>query len=450
MWARKVGVPPKWASRVKVVALSVFTASIGIAMFNFMMNLSIGQLDLAKPRHEGDDKVYCFMATGYRCDSDEKMQHFLVRLEHKHRRPFPDVLECEVQDVQNTSCSRVHVPVASINGHMIPMAGRIDWLRWWAKLFLVLSLLLLLGISTHDLALLSVLKQEEIMDFRSLRWQFPILRRAFSLLMGLAVCQRILRRRGLGRCAKILSRLGIPFLIVWNLGLAVLVLSPVCVALFLMHPIRLSRAAVFVQSLVCAVYSLAFFIQFMVWSLHRHWRPWYALTWLVRGTVATEHPLAEKVDCLCGCEYSVSNHALFQLIVISITGLVKSLTVAFRCIKGLRRSEWANLISVLFSVPINVYPVTWASLPDAQWPEMCHEDSETQGERAFDPFVLMDEQLNSKSLRLQLAAVQTSCGSPRAGDLTPREADMIGCCGFPYARKRVDMADSSPETPMID
>ena len=38
-------------------------------------------------------------------------------------------------------------------------------------------------------------------------------------------------------------------------------------------------------------------------------------------------------------------------------------------------------------VPINVYPVTWASLPDAQWPEMCHEDSETQGERAFDPFV---------------------------------------------------------------
>eukprot|EP00435_Cladocopium_sp_Y103_P015937 s2165_g3.t3 len=241
----------------------------------------------------------------------------------------------------------------------------------------------------------------------------------------------------------------IPFLIVWNLGLAVLVLSPVCVALFLMHPIRLSRAAVFVQSLVCAVYSLAFFIQLMVWSLHRHWRPWYALTWLVRGTVATEHPLAEKVDCLCGCEYSVSNHALFQLIVISITGLVKSLTVAFRCIKGLRRSQWANLISVLFSVPINVYPVTWASLPDAHWPEMCDEDSETQGERAFDPFVLMDEQLNSKSLRLQVAAVQTSCGSPRAGDLTPREADTIGCCGFPYARKRVDLTDSSPETPMI-
>ncbi|CAK9115388.1 Hypothetical protein SCF082_LOCUS53403 [Durusdinium trenchii] len=288
---------------------------------------------------------------------------------------------------------------------MLPIAGRIDWLRWWAKVFLVLSLLLLLGITTHDLALLSVAKREEIMDFRSLRWQFPILRRSFSLLTGLGVCKRILRRRGLGRGAVLLSRLGIPFLVVWNLGLAVFVLSPLCVALFLTHPIRLSRAAVFVQSIVCAVYSLAFLVQLMVWTFHRHWRPWYALTWLVRGTVVSDHRVPGKVDCLCGCEYSVSNHALFQLIVISITGLVKSLMVAFRCIKGLRQSQWANLITVLFSVPINVYPVTWSSL-DAELPETCDADTETQGERAFDPFVLMDEQVNSKTLRLQLAALQ--------------------------------------------
>ena len=38
-------------------------------------------------------------------------------------------------------------------------------------------------------------------------------------------------------------------------------------------------------------------------------------------------------------------------------------------------------------VPINVYPVTWSSLPDADWPEQCDDDTETQGERAFDPFV---------------------------------------------------------------
>eukprot|EP00438_Fugacium_kawagutii_P034684 Skav231155 [mRNA] locus=scaffold3252:33702:36594:- [translate_table: standard] len=39
-------------------------------------------------------------------------------------------------------------------------------------------------------------------------------------------------------------------------------------------------------------------------------------------------------------------------------------------------------------VPINVYPVTWASLPDSSWPDsVASEDAETQGELAFDPFV---------------------------------------------------------------
>ncbi|CAJ1366892.1 unnamed protein product, partial [Effrenium voratum] len=126
--------------------------------------------------------------------------------------------------------------------------------------------------------------------------------------------------------------------------LAVFVLSPLCVALFLLHPIRLSRAAVFVQSLVCSVYSLCFLVQITVWLLHQHWRPWYALTWSHAGVISDR-----KVDCLCGCEYSVSNHALFQLMMIAVTSLAKSLMVAMRCVKGLRRSQWANLITVLFS-----------------------------------------------------------------------------------------------------
>ena len=141
---------------------------------------------------------------------------------------------------------------------------------------------------------------------------------------------------------------------------------------------------------------------------------------------------------------------------ISITGLVKSLMVAFRCIKGHRKDAHANhsivwLLSffLLFleaqqamtqriaafsmgqphhrafqrphlgtcrrnisktslqfyniiynyiffffflfyfyvsKVPINVYPVTWSCL-DADLPDSCDLDTETQGERAFDPFV---------------------------------------------------------------
>ncbi|CAJ1363079.1 unnamed protein product, partial [Effrenium voratum] len=203
MWARKVGVPPGWASQVKVVALSVFTAGIGWAMFSFMANMSIGQLELGHPRNAGAEAVQCFLPTR---ETDRHLRKLLLRLRHRERTPE---LECHVKNMVNKTCSDVEVPVASINGHMVPMAGGVDWLRWWAKVFLVLSLLLLLGITTHDLAMLSLVKQEEIMDFRSLRWQFPVIRRSFALLAGVKVIRQLLQKSGLGRWAQLLSRLAL-------------------------------------------------------------------------------------------------------------------------------------------------------------------------------------------------------------------------------------------------
>ncbi|CAE7759239.1 rnz, partial [Symbiodinium sp. CCMP2456] len=97
------------------------------------------------------------------------------------------------------------------------------------------------------------------------------------------------------------------------------------------------------------------------------------------------HPSIMEADCLCGCDYAVSNYALLQLVTIAVTSLVKSLMVAFRCLKGLRNAQWANLITVLFNIPINIYPVTWASI-DAELPPGVTEETETQGEPAFDPF----------------------------------------------------------------
>ena len=46
--------------------------------------------------------------------------------------------------------------------------------------------------------------------------------------------------------------------------------------------------------------------------------PWQGASRLgsaLRHRANGEKPFAVQVDCLCGCEYSVSNHALFQLIV---------------------------------------------------------------------------------------------------------------------------------------
>ena len=69
-----------------------------------MMNLSIGQLDLAKPRNEGYDNVYCFMATGYRrssprlCSWDDMGWDVGWSNSHGHiqfKQKMRDMLQCE-------------------------------------------------------------------------------------------------------------------------------------------------------------------------------------------------------------------------------------------------------------------------------------------------------------------------------------------------------------------
>ena len=69
-----------------------------------MMNLSIGQLDLASPRNEGYDSVQCFLATGLRWQTDAKMPHFLKRIEPLWRKSRP------------TCCFEAPAPAAGCRG----------------------------------------------------------------------------------------------------------------------------------------------------------------------------------------------------------------------------------------------------------------------------------------------------------------------------------------------
>ncbi|CAK0820432.1 unnamed protein product [Prorocentrum cordatum] len=79
-----------------------------------------------------------------------------------------------------------------------------------------------------------------------------------------------------------------------------------------------------------------------------------------------------------------------------------------RCLKGLRRSQWASLLSVTFPVPLTVYPAVWRK-PDGKPIDFRSEDMpEPQGEVAFDPFAMMDEQLDSASTTVQLRPVPFS------------------------------------------
>eukprot|EP00439_Symbiodinium_sp_Y106_P001958 s1082_g1.t1 len=217
-----IGVPPFWASQIKVLVLSGGTAGVGIAVYAFMMNLSIGQwradakmlhelrqrIKHGKPAQQLPNVFDCIASVTSPADPFGLWQDLAFSVPRQGTAFAGQLLVDGFLRPRNSSCSAVEIPVVSLNGHMLAMAGRIDWLRLWAKVFLVLSFLLLLGITTHDLALLNVTKKTEIMDLRRLRWQFPVLRKAFALATGLSGMRRLLRQSGVGsRGAALLAKL---------------------------------------------------------------------------------------------------------------------------------------------------------------------------------------------------------------------------------------------------
>merc|ERR1719253_1151716 len=90
-----------------------------------------------------------------------------------------------------------------------------------------------------------------------------------------------------------------------------------------------------------------------------------------------------------------------NLATIGFVTIIKSIFIAFRCLKGLRRSQWANLLSVLFPVPITMYEVDWRQ-PDGQQIRHRVEGVPVQSEVAFDPFAMMDEQPESRHTTIHL------------------------------------------------
>jgi len=134
----------------------------------------------------------------------------------------------------------------------------------------------------------------------------------------------------------------------------------------------------------------------------------------------------------------------------------KSFSLMFRNLKGLRRSQWAALMSVTFPVPLSVYTVDWRT-PDGEPIEHRDEVTPVQGEPAYDPFALMDEQPESgfSTAKLQPTPVPKGdhhhgqwsagcCGKRKEllyetayipkqiqEQMDIEQAEVIGCCGFP-------------------
>jgi hypothetical protein len=451
---------------VKVIFFSFFSGTIGMSIYTYMAASDISFLEVESPASE--DVI---------CLTDWPMRDIPISwttpvdLIKWWTTPGLDVKErmrqhkCSVPMLVEATCSSMAVPVRDVKR---PLALAMDWdapnhydvLGVWARLFLTITFLIWVGMTTHDLALIGRSKNY-ILDVAGVNEHCPVIRKVWRRLVGLKVltgmAQTTLQSGWLQCwCGAAVAVVLAPLLLVWNLFVLNFVICPLLLLTFIRYPIRMSRAWTFVVCIVASVYGLALSLEQLAYIASPQSRPQYAVTWEPLFTAgaasgnATGAALPEV--CTCGCDFPVSVNVHVNLLIIGLLTTLKSFFIAFRCLKGLRRSQWANLLSVTFAIPLTVYPVVWRR-SDGKPIDFRSEDMpEPQGEVAFDPFAMMDEQLDSASTTVQLRPVPFSeersdglkrkCEAPGQiadnlsssvrDNVSYRRREYIGCCGFPW------------------
>jgi len=197
------------------------------------------------------------------------------------------------------------------------------------------------------------------------------------------------------------------------------------------EPQRLSRLVVFCLCCMSSATYLAISIDIFLYVLKRNLREadLYAVVW-------------HQGKSECGCHYPLYRPKYCQLMLAMIGNTVLFVGMGTRTLKGLRCSIWANLITCSFSVPITVYPVQWKNKDEF----IKNRDSQAdffqpvQGEPAFDPFALLDEQPNSYETTI---TIEPRFLAESNVDLAESNVDQacrqrnkrkedIECCGLPW------------------
>jgi len=376
---------------------SLLVAFVGIAFFNFINSIDVGWLDLTRPvtekpvcmtrwilRHETSASAVLNVDlwriwANYRLDNEAWLE------EHKCRNST-SVLAAEGEHCHGKDLSiklrqtqeKVGMPIGADYRYVN------DYLEFFAAWLFSMSVLLWVFITFHDLALTSVHNRIFVYDLPGIMEDFPCVRR-LGVMLGLKLIQRLACGR---RYSRLLCVLLMPFLIVWQAMLFLFFIGPLSTIVFLTHPIRFSRVMVFLTSVALAIIGLIITILAISSWADVDKRQAYAITWYVN-------------DCRCGCSYPMSRKGFANAGILGITIIYKQLMLAFRALKGLRRSNWATLLTVLFPVPLNVYSVRWTR-PDGSPIQHRRKGEPVQGEMAFDPFALMDEQPESEHMQLTL------------------------------------------------
>ncbi|CAK9006047.1 unnamed protein product [Durusdinium trenchii] len=451
MWARRIGAPDRCPSQTRVIVQSMMNGAIGLVVYQYMDSLGGGNLDFDL-ESVGNTSATCLTKWLRRNDitswaeADTWDRWFRYQADAD---TYVALHTCDPYPTLNETCATLRVPVYEFDSKLGYPLGpgekpsfNNDLLYAFAYTFLALGILNLIGFAVHDLTLLSRRNQNYILDLPAFNQGFPYFKK-FAMLSGIPILPKLFSIEGTGRTLAI--AIGIilaPFIVVWAILFLVVIITPCMVLLFFRYPVRLSRFAVFLTLLATSIFGLTMTIIPLVYLGNLNERPRYALVYQIQNYSPGE--------CYCGCSYFINAASLIRISAIGAGVTFSSCLSAFRCLKGLRRAQWANLMSVLFPVPVTVYSVFWTT-PNGDPIQHRKEGEPVQSEMAFDPFALMDEQPESRyttvTLKPEFAYDVDAAGrwkplgdrvmdgpklpELKKGEFFKQPTEVIGCCGFP-------------------
>lgn len=394
---------------------SVFIFSV----FQYLHNANVGYLDLAAPAHQ---EIVCKLPRAecrrvsdpVRC-TVEVEDHTFWRggaVDLNFSSPCPAL----PASMAGQTCYNPSLPLASVVGEaglLHTVNSGVNPFKLWSILFLVLTSLLSLSIVIHDLALLEERLRPRILSIPNLRYATPCLWDCLCCARCRRCMQRLRTRR---RCCWLVL---VPLTLVVQSIVFMAVVYPFSLFVCLISPVRMSRMMVFLSGILCILWSVVFVLVTTLFDYQQ-----YAVLWSTRAEEDLE-------SCVCLCEFPLSRAVIIRIAVLGLGVCWHSLNFILRALKGLRRGQWANMFSVLYSVPIEAFPVVWER-PNGAPLNWRTEGQAIQSEPAFDPFCLMDEQPESAWTRATLVpAVKTEeekfIWEPYTGNMETE----IGCCGFP-------------------
>jgi len=420
------------------MVMSLGTAAIGYAVYAFLAGGNPGYLDMeAEPETES---IQCLTRWPMKGQADTwwSRVHWEDWIDYKfHLDTFLREKACEAPTTKHMTCSNFSINLREMNrGLASPLGSESvgnghDFLDIYSHMFLILAGLLWFAVNVHDLSLLHIRRRDYILDFPGILENFPSIRRALRLT---CIRDSLILACSKGSRLATVALLLLPLVFVWGFLVLLIVVCPLVLFHSCRHPVRMSRFSTFLICIMTCIYGLFLTSHQFYFLRLQEDRPHYAVTWSEAG-------------CVCGCVYPVLSAVCWNLLVIGAGVIFQSALLGFRCLKGLRRSNWASLLSVTFSVPLTTYAVEWTQA-DGQ-PIMFRTDKMVQDELAFDPFAMMDEQPDSEftTVTLKPSPILTSShrsvralDGPRARQvlhMDPRQishvtrTEYVGCCGFP-------------------